>query len=160
VKSQHDLRKLLSQKTWDKDVALWVGAIQPVRDAVTGAGQPITLRELDLLDLLPEKTLPDSEEDIGFALKRALRADLQKRRPVSADRRVLIVKSAALLSRYSLGLKEFFDWFVGDRALVVLALDGVPSGFKQIPAEIELRPEWLLQSLHRPDLAKHVFTAA
>jgi hypothetical protein len=57
-------------------------------------------------------------------------------------------------------LKEFFDWFVGDLAVVVLALDGVPSGLKPLPAEIELRPDWLLQTLHRPDLAKNVFSAA
>ncbi len=160
MKSPNDLRKLLAQKTWDKDVALWVGPLQPVRDAVAGAGHPITLSELDLLDLLSEQSLPDSEEDIGSALKTALRSDLQKRRSASPDRRVLIVKSAALLTRYSVGLKEFFDWFVGDHAVVVLALDGVPSGLKPLPAEIELRPDWLLQTLHRPDLAKNVFSAA
>lgn len=160
MKSPNDLRKLLAQKTWDKDVALWVGPLQPVRDVIADAGQPLTLSELDLLDLLPEQSLPDSEEDIASALKTALRADLQKRRSAAPERRVLIVKSAALLTRYSVGLKEFFDWFVGDHALVVLALDGIPFGLKPLPPEIELRPDWLLQTLHRPDLAKNVFSAA
>jgi len=49
---------------------------------------------------------------------------------------------------------------VGDHAMVVLALDGVPSALKSLPAEVELRPNRLLESLNRPDLAKHAFSVA
>jgi len=160
MKSLADLRKLIAQKTWDKDVVLWVGPLPPLRALLASLGQPVTPSEIDLLDLLSEQSIPDSDEDIGLAIKARLRSDLQTLRSSGTSRRVLIVKSAALLTRYSVGLKEFFDWFVGDHAMVVLVLDGVPSAPKSLPAEIELRPDWLLRSLLRPDLAKHVFSAA
>jgi hypothetical protein len=160
MKTLTDLRRLIAQKTWDKDVVLWVGPLHPLRDLLASVGQPVTPSEIDLLDLLPEQSIPDSDEDIGLAIKARLRSELQGLRSSGTLRRVLIVKSAALLTRYSVGLKEFFDWFVGDHAMVVLVLDGVPAAPKFLPSDIELRPDWLLRSLHRPDFAKHVFSAA
>jgi hypothetical protein len=160
VKSPQDLRKLLAQKTWDKDIAVWVGPLSSLREILGGSGQSIVSSELDLLDLVSDQPIPDADEDIGFAIKTRLRAELTKLRPSGAQRQVLVVKSAALLTRYAVGLREFFDWFVGDHAMVILALDGIPPAPKTLPAEIELRPDWLLQSLSRPDLAKHVFAAS
>lgn len=160
MKSPDDLRKLLAQKTWDKDIALWIGPVQPMRALVAGAGQPIAVSELDILDLLSEQSLPDSDCEIGANIKIALRADLQKKRTPNAGRRLLIVRSAALLTRYAVGLKEFFDWYLGDHAMVILILDGIPAQPRQIPAEIELRTDLLLQSFTSSDLAKNVFKAS
>jgi hypothetical protein len=160
VKSTHDLRRLLAQKTWDKDVAVWVGPLPSLREILGTSGQSIASSELDLLDLVSDQPIPDAEEEIGLLIKTRLRAELKKIRPSGTQRMILVVKSAALLTRYAVGLGEFFDWFVGDHAMVILALDGVPSAPKTLPAEIELRPDWLLQSLAHPDLAKHVFAAS
>ena len=41
------------------------------------------------------------------------------------NRTVLIVKSIGLLARYNVGLKEFYDWFVGSHTLVVLLLESI-----------------------------------
>jgi len=154
-----DFGRLLAQKTWNKDIVIWVGEVRLVQEAAQTAGQPISVVELDLLDLLDQSSLPENDSDIAVALRTALRAELRKRPSGTQDRQLLIVRSAPLLTRYSIGLRDFFDWFVGDHALVVLVLEGVLASDKQLPPEIELRPDFLLQSLYRADHAKHVFSA-
>jgi len=109
-------------------------------------------RALDLLDLLDEKSLPDSEEDAAILLRRALRQRLIELAPSGGQRRVLIVKSAGLLVRYDLGLKEFFDWFCGDHGLAVVLIEATPDRLS-LPAGIECRPRALADYFHRPDLA-------
>ena len=160
MKSSSELRKLLAQKTWDKEVAIWVGSLASLQDLISGSGQTIDVKQIDLLDLISEHSIPDSDEELGRTLKGQLRSELQKQRSSSTDRRILLVQSTALLSRYDVGLKEFFDWFVGDHAMVILLLDGIPSSTKPLPLEIEIRPKGLIEKLNHPDLAKNAFIAS
>jgi hypothetical protein len=38
---------------------------------------------------------------------------------------VLVVKSIGLLVKYHAGVREFYEWFCGDFAMVVLILNGL-----------------------------------
>ena len=75
--------------------------------------------------------------------------------PKDGQRCILVVKSAGLLVRYNLGLREFFNWFCCDRAMVVLLVEAVPEKIR-LPIGIECRPQLIVEYFHRPDLAKHL----
>lgn len=158
MKAGADFKTLASQRTWDKDVAVWVGPESSLTAALPG-GSNVAVIALDLLDLFDEAALPDSEDDVVHFLRRGLREKLISLAPPTGERRILIVKSAGLLARYNLGLKEFFDWFCGDRGLVVLLIEATPEKV-ELPSEIECHPRAIVDYFDRPDLAKHCFTAA
>jgi hypothetical protein len=150
--------RLASQRTWDKDVVVWCGP-----EASLMAALPVlpglTWQTMDLLDLLKEEAIPDSDEEVATLLRRTLGKKLPEIAPTAGQRRILIVKSAGILVRYNLGLREFFDWFCSDRAMVVLLAEQSAEkiGF---PVGIEYRARLLPEYFHRPDLAKHLFVAS
>ena len=113
-----DLGAILKQRTWDKEVVLWLGSDADLRDAVAG----MKVVELDLLDLFDENRLPVDEDEARRELVPALRARLRKLDGTSSNRLVLIVRSAGLLARYAIGLREFYDWFCGDFGLVIIPM--------------------------------------
>ncbi len=158
MKAVSDFKTLASQRTWDKDVAVWVGPESSVTAALAG-GSNAAVVPLDLLDLFDEGALPDSEDDVVTFLRKALREKLVSLAPPTGQRRILIVKSAGILARYNLGLREFFDWFCGDRGLVVLLIEATPEKV-ELPSEIECHPLAIVDYFDRPDLAKHCFSAA
>ncbi|MGI8601812.1 MAG: hypothetical protein ACR2OZ_02305 [Verrucomicrobiales bacterium] len=158
MKTVSDFTRLASQRTWDKDVAVWLGPESSFTAALPG-GSTVGILTLDLLDLFNEAALPDSEDDVVHFLRRALRERLSSVAPPLGHRRILVVKSVGLLVRYNLGLKEFFDWFCGDRGLVVLLIEGTPEKV-ELPSEIECHPRAIVDYFDRPDLAKHCFSAA
>lgn len=153
-----DFTRLASQRTWDKDVVVWVGAEASLLAALPGMSG-LNRSTVDLLDFLQEGDLPDDDDDVAAVLRRVLRSRLAELAPPGGQRRILIVKSVGILVRYNLGLREFFDWFCCDRAMVVLLVDATPEriGF---PLGIECRPRLLLDYFHRPDLAKHLVVAS
>ena len=73
MKTAADLGALTRQKTWDKDVVLWVGAEHALLHIL--AQTPYVV--LDLLDLFDEECLPMDDEETRVQLLRGLRHQLQ-----------------------------------------------------------------------------------
>lgn len=119
----------------------------------------LTSQTMDLLDLVQEDAIPDSDEEVATLLRRALGKKLPEIAPTSGQRRILIVKSAGILVRYNLGLREFFDWFCSDHAMVVLLAEETPEKIA-FPGSIECRARLLPEYFYRPDLAKHLIVAS
>jgi hypothetical protein len=113
-----ELKNLLRQKTWDKDVVLWLGSDAALKDALSLCNA----QELDILDLFDPDNLPANEEDAHARLTNSLRQHLQGLQPTARSKIVLVVRSGGLLARYNLGLKSFYDWFCGDFGMVIIAL--------------------------------------
>jgi hypothetical protein len=121
MKAPAQLASLLQQRTWDKEVALWVGPEAALLNLI-GAVPHSTL---DLLDLFDEDKLPMDDDETRQQLAASLASRLRAM-PTGADHRlVLIVKGIGLLARYGVGLREFYEWFCGDFSMVVLVLDGL-----------------------------------
>jgi hypothetical protein len=152
MKTAADLVALTRQKTWDKDVVLWVGAENALLHTL---GQtPYTV--LDLLDLFDEDCLPMDEEETRTQLLRGLRHKLQSFQVTSERRTVLVVKSIGLLARYHAGVREFYEWFCGDFAMVVLVLDGLLDECVW-PEEVACDSDHLLKYFNEPGVVKQVF---
>ena len=114
-----DLPALIRRPTWSKDVCLWIGTEAALREALEGE----THEFLDLLDLLqPDEDLPTDELGRAGVLDSRLDSRLQALKESLAGRCVLVVKNAALLARYKVGLKPFYDWFGSDRRMTILTL--------------------------------------
>jgi hypothetical protein len=152
VKTPSDLALLVQQKTWDKDVVLWVGSEARLRESLGSAQVAV----LDLLDLFDPNRLPMDDEETRSQLQRNLRAWLQTLAPGPANRTVLLVRSAGLLARYQIGAGDFFEWFCGDFAMAVLVLGRLPAtGFES--DGVVCVPERLVQYFHAPEVVKQVY---
>ena len=148
MKTAADLAALTRQKTWDKDVVLWVGSEHALLHTL---GQ-LSSTVLDLLDLFDEDRLPMDHEETQAHLRRQLQL-LQ----VGSERRtVLIVKSIGLLARYHAGMREFYEWFCSDFAMVVLLLDGLLEE-RLWPEEVLCDTDSLLKYFDTPGVVKQVF---
>jgi len=113
-----ELRNVLRQKAWDKEVVLWLGSDASLKDALIAH----TVQELDLLDLFDPNDLPSNDDVARDHLIAALRKYLQGLQPSPHSKIVLVVRSGGLLARYNIGLKSFFDWFCCDFGMVILTL--------------------------------------
>ncbi len=152
MKRPSELAKLVRQQTWDKDVVLWVGTETSLGDAL----KHVKSVTLDLLDLFDETNSPMDDEETRTRLTRELRTKLKAIPTGPESRTVLIVKSVGLLARYNVGTSEFYKWFCGDFAMVVLLLDGVPER-TDWPEEMACDGNRLLNYFREPDVVKHVF---
>jgi hypothetical protein len=152
MKTAADLVALTRQKTWDKDVVLWVGA----EHALLHILAQIPYVVLDLLDLFDEECLPMDEEETRVQLLRGIRHHLQSFQVGPERRTVLVVKSIGLLARYHAGVREFYEWFCGDFAMVVLVLDGLLDE-RAWPEEVACDADRLLKYFHEPGVVKQVF---
>jgi len=152
VKRPSELAKLIRQRTWDKDVVLWVGTEADLLDALKN----VKVATLDLLDLFDETNLPMDDDETRSRLTRELQARLRTIPTGPENRTALIVKSVGLLARYNAGTSEFYKWFCGDFAMVVLLLDGVPER-TEWPEEIACDGNRLLNYFREPDVVKQVF---
>lgn len=153
MKTPADFTRLASQRTWDKDVVVWLGLrcwqrCPPARIA----------RRWICWTSWTEGPARDAEADAALLLRRALRQRLTELAPSGGQRRIVIVKSAGLLVRYDLGLREFFDWYCGDHGLAVVLIEATPNKIG-LPPGIECRPRVLVDYFHRPDLARHLIVA-
>jgi hypothetical protein len=152
VKKPAELTKLVRQRTWDKDVVLWIGT----ETDLLGVLSHVKYLILDLLDLFDETHLPVDDAETRSRLTSELRAKL-KAIPTGPDNHlVLVVKSVGLLARYNVGTSEFFKWFCGDFTMVVLLPDGVPER-TEWPDEIVCDGNRLLNYFREPDVVKYVF---
>lgn len=152
MKGPLELAKLVRQRTWDKDVVLWMGTEADLLENLKN----VKIATLDLLDLFDETDLPTDDEDTRSNLARELRARLRAISTGPENRTVLIVKSVGLLARYNAGTSEFYKWFCGDFAMVVLLLDGVPEP-TEWPDEVICDGNRLPNYFREPDVVKHVF---
>jgi hypothetical protein len=117
------VKALVPQGSWDKEIILWVGPEIDLLGAINGA----QIEALDLLDLFNPSRLPIDDDDTRDVLTRTLRAKLQSI-PRGPEQLVLVVKSVGLLARYSVGLKELYDWFIGSFTMVILVLESTSTG--------------------------------
>jgi hypothetical protein len=152
VKPAAELRAILQQRTWDKEVVVWLGSEQSLLETVNTAH----LVALDLLDLFDDNSLPADDVDTRTLLTRQLRGKLQSLPKGPDARSVLVVKSIGLLARYNMGLKEFHDWFVGSYAMVILLLEKTASDTLW-PEEVELEAGRLLHYFVAAGLVKEVY---
>ena len=113
-----ELDDLIRQKTWDKEIILWLDSETKLKTLLSG----YKFRELDLLDLFDPNSLPTDDDDTRTQLVHALRTFLQDLNATGLSRIILVVRSSGLLARYDVGLKEFYDWFCGDFSLVIVPL--------------------------------------
>lgn len=152
MKSAQDLTALVQQRTWDKDLVLWLGPEDSLHKALGKARVEV----LDLLDLFNPEHLPMDEEETRDQLLRALRQKLQAIQVGPAQRTVLVVKSIGLLAKYDAGVKEFYEWFCSDFGMVVVALDGVVEDLKW-PDDVICESDRLVKYFTESDRVKEVF---
>ena len=152
MKRPSELTKLVRQRTWDKNVVLWLGTEAGLLNALNHV-KSVTL---DLLDLFDETNLPMDDEETRSLLTRELEKKLRAIPTGPDNRMALIVKSVGLLARYNAGTSEFYKWFCGDFAIVVLLLNGVPER-TEWPDEIACDTNRLLNYFREPDVVKHTF---
>jgi hypothetical protein len=154
LKSIEAFQALLKQRTWDKEVLLWLGSEKSLIEVLG----PTNYTTLDLLDLFDPDNLPADDEATRDALISGLRQRLRATPKGPEHRTVLIVKSIGLLARYRTGLKELYDWFVGSYTVVVLLLEGLPDTSK-LPSEVRCDANRLFGYFSEPGMLKNIYTA-
>jgi len=132
VNAIDEVKARVTQRSWDKEIILWVGPGIDLLEAINGAH----IEELDLLDLFNPSSLPIDDEDTHDVLTRMLRAKLQSIPRGPEQRVVLVVKSVGLLARYDIGVKELYDWFIGSFTMVILVLEPTSTGIDW-PEDVE-----------------------
>lgn len=132
------LSQLMGQRTWDKELNLWVGPEKELRARLEGA----KLETLDLLDLIAAD-VPADDDDIRMYLARAIRQHVRSISRERGQRTVLIVLSASLLARYGVGVREFYEWFCDDFSMVFLVVDGRCPDMPW-PEEVECHPNQVI----------------
>ena len=152
MRNVEDLGKLLRQRTWDKELNLWVGSEPRLRSALEG----VQTETLDLLDLFIPDQLPLEDDDVRQHLVRALRQKLQTIPRPARRRVVLVVNSAGLLARFNVGVREFYDWFCDDFSMAFLLIEG-QSNETHWPDEVECDPDRLIEYFVDADLIKQQF---
>jgi hypothetical protein len=152
MRTAADLAALTPQKTWDKDVVLWVGAEHTLLHILA----QIPYVVLDLLDLFDEACLPMDDEETRVQLLRGLRHQLQSFQVGPERRTVLVVKSIGLLVKYHTGMREFYEWFCSDFAMVVLILDALLDE-RVWSEDVACDADRLLTYFHEPGVVKQVF---
>lgn len=63
-----------------------------------------------------------SEINIQREIKKALKKELKNYISVLKDQQILIISDAELIARYNIGLGVFYDYYIGDRTMVVLII--------------------------------------
>lgn len=154
MKGVADLKALVQQLNWDKEVLLWLGPEKPMVTALGSAKYTV----LDLLDLFQADHLPLDDDAIKDVLRDQLRSYLRAIPKGPDTRTVLIVKSIGLLARYGVGLKEFYDWFVGSHTILILLLEDAPEK-SDWPDEVRCNPNWLPGYFAEPGMVKEIYSA-
>jgi hypothetical protein len=132
------ISNLVCQRTWDKELNLWVGPERLLRAQLDG----LRVEALDLLDLI-EADVSDDEDDVRLHLRRAIRQHLNSIPRERGQHVVLIVLSAGLLARFGVGVREFYEWFCDDFSMVFLVIEGRCTDVEW-PDEVECHPNQLI----------------
>ena len=155
MRPEAHLQALIGSRTWDKELLMWIGSENALQDAL-GSANCVTL---DLLDLFDPADLPSDDEATRAQLRDGLRQELRAIQHGPGDRVVLVVKSIGLLARYNVGLQAFYNWFIGDFAMVVLLLEG---GTETVawPEEVRCEGDRLLSYFSEPGMVKRVLNTS
>ena len=132
------LSQLMSQRTWDKELNLWVGPEKELRTQLVG----VRIQTLDLLDLIVGD-FPAEDDDIRLYLARAIRQHVRSISREHGQRMVLLVLSPGLLARYGVGVREFYEWFCNDFSMVFLVVEGRCPDMPW-PEEVECHPNQMI----------------
>lgn len=153
MKSAANLRELVGLSPWDKELVMWIGDEKALQQALGSAKFVI----LDLLDLFEVGNLPTDDDSTRDLLRDRLSEKLRGFQNGPANRVILVVKSIGLLARYGVGLSAFYNWFIGDFAMVILLLD---VGTERIdwPEEVRCENNRLLSYFSEPGMVKAVFS--
>jgi hypothetical protein len=151
MRSPAELRSLVEQRAWEKEVVLWVGT-EAALVKLLGTVHHVAL---DLLDLFDEDKLPMDDEETRQCMVAALSTRLQAIPTGPGMRVVLVVTSIGLLARYAVGLREFYDWFCSDFSMVILLLERTLEE-TQWPEEVSCDSDRLLGYFQEP-MVKQVF---
>ena len=154
MKGIKEFRDLLKQRTWDKEILLWLGPDKYLFEALTST-KHVTL---DLLDLFDVDKLPINEDETRDELRDQLRERLKAIPKGPDNRTVLVVKSVGLLARYKVGVKEFYDWFIGSHTLAVLILESIEK-YGKWPKDVRCEGKRLLDYFADPAMVKDTYTA-
>src|SRR6185437_8928691 len=154
LKGITDLQTLFKQRTWDKDVLLWLGSERSLLNVLGSTNRVI----LDLLDLFDLDSLPVDDDETHRDLSQRLRDRLRSIPKGPSNRTVLVVKSIGLLARYRIGIKEFYDWFVGSHTVVALVLEGLPE-HTNWPEEVRCDAKRLSEYFGEAGMVKDVYAA-
>jgi len=152
VKGEADLKALVKQRTWDKEVLVWLGTEKSLIGALGSAKHVV----LDLLDLFQPDSLPPDDDTTKDAIHGQLCQRLRAIPKGPDNRTVLVVKSIGLLARYKVGLKGFYDWFVGSHTVVALLLEGTVEK-TDWPDEVKCDTKRLLDYFNEPGMVKEVY---
>jgi hypothetical protein len=153
LKGVAELQALVKQRTWDKEVVLWLGSEQTLTSALGSTQHAV----LDLLDLFLPENMPPDDDATKDVLRDQLRQYLRSIQSGSDSRTVLVVKSVGLLVRYNVGLKEFYDWFVSSHTILVLLLEEVPEK-SDWPEDVRCESRKLLDYFSEPGMVKETYT--
>jgi len=133
-----ELSQLVAQRTWDKELNLWVGPECQLRAALEEG----KLETLDLLDLMADD-VPADDDDARLYLARAIRQYVKSIPREIGQRMILIVLSAALLAKYGVGVRGFYEWFCDDFSMVFLVLEGHCADIT-FPEDVECHPKQVI----------------
>jgi hypothetical protein len=150
--NRDQLKDLIRQPLWSKQVVVWMGERTTLDSLLAGVEQ----RELDVLDLIPDdESWPRAKDERAHWLRDRLDHDLRALKSGLPDRTVLRVRNAALLAKLGTGLRPFYDWFAGSDTMTILEVDPVsPLVLPDTVANsVRLDPDWLADSF-RPLLAR------
>lgn len=126
------LADVAQKQFWSKDVCIYVGTDRGLARELGDA----SVETLDLVDLFPStEDLPADDVGRSRLLQSRLDSFLEERSKSLRGRRIVVIKNAALLARYRTGLRPLYDWFGGDRTMVVLLL--APLIVFHIPLHME-----------------------
>jgi hypothetical protein len=151
----HDqLTTLVRQRTWNKELILWFGPEGKLRPLLEG----IQIRDLDLLDLFTAAEMLSEDDDIRQHFSRSLRQYLKSIPRAAKTHDVLIVRSSGLLARYRVGVQDFYDWYCGDFAMVILLVEG-SCGEGEWPDEVECGPDSLVNYFKDSGMVKRLIEA-
>jgi hypothetical protein len=152
LKGEADLKALVKQRTWDKEVLMWLGSEKSLIGALGSAKHTV----LDLLDLFQFDKLPPDDDSTKDAIQGQLRQRLRAMPKGPDNRTILVVKSIGLLARYKVGLNDFYNWFIGSHTLVALLLEGSTEKFDW-PDEVHCDTKRLLDYFNEPGMVKEVY---
>ncbi len=154
MQTDDELTSILRQRTWDKELILWFGPESKLVPLLVD----VQIHTLDLLDLFKPASIPVEGDEVRQHLSRSLRQYLQSIPRIVSKRTILIVRSAGLLARYRVGVRDFFDWFCDDFAMAILLVEGTWSK-GDWPDEVQCGPDRLVGYFKDTGMVKRLIEA-
>jgi hypothetical protein len=154
MQAYDELTELVRQRTWDKELILWLGpesTLQPLLASVH-------VETLDLLDLVEPASMSVDDDEVRRQLSQSLRQRLKSIPREASRRTALIVKSSGLLARYRVGVRDFYDWFCDDFAMAIILIEGRCSE-SEWPDEVICASDKLVEYFRDPGMIKRLIGA-